>query len=150
MKKILFISMALSVLLLNGCKKEETGLSEFILGDWATDKLTFSENQKGIIHITFQDNNEYELSIEMIPGHKNGSIKGQFEVDNKTRMLTLDSDAIIRLLGLETSGDPIMFNVEFSTTSDVDEMTLRLASLPEAVGEFVPSIVLKRVSGQTS
>ena len=149
MKKVLLLSMTFFILLFSGCEKEKTELSEFIVGNWTTGELTLSGGQEGEIFITFSNSNEYILSVSMAPA-KNGAITGSFEVDNKTRMLTLENDELFGLFGLETSGDPIMFNVKFSTTGDVDEMTLTLTSLPTEASGLSFFITLTRVTGQSS
>ncbi len=149
MKKVLLLSMTFFILLFSGCKKEKTELSDFIVGDWTTGELTLPGGQEIEIFITFNNNNEYEISVSTAPT-KNGAITGSFEVDNKTRMLKLENDELFRLFGLESSGDPIMFNVEFSTTGDVDEMTLTLTSLPTEASGLSFFITLTRVTGQSS
>jgi hypothetical protein len=149
MKKVLLLSMTFFILLFSGCKKEKTELSEFIVGDWTTGELTLTENYKSEIFITFNNSNEYILSVSTAPA-KNGAITGSFEVDNKTRMLTLENDELFRLFGLETSGDPIMFNVEFSTSGDVDKMTLKLTSLLTEAGGIFPPVILTRLTGLSS
>ncbi|NLO02167.1 MAG: hypothetical protein GX126_07605 [Bacteroidales bacterium] len=149
MKKVLLLSMTFFILLFTGCKKEKTELSEFIVGDWTTGELILSGGQEGEIFITFSNSNEYILSVSMAPA-KNGAITGSFEIDNKARMLTLESDELFRLFGFESSGDPIMFNVEFSTTGDVDKMTLTLTSLPAAAGGIFPLVILTRITGLSS
>lgn len=149
MKKVMLLSMTFFILLFSGCKKEKTELSEFIVGDWTTGELTLPGGQESEIFITFNNSNEYVLRVSMAPA-KNGAITGTFEVDNKNRMLTMENDELFRLFGFETSGDPIMFNVEFSTSGDVDKMTLTLTSLPTEASGLSFFITLTRVTDLSS
>lgn len=143
MKKILLASISVCVLLFTGCSKEETTpLSEFILGSWVSKEISIISNndQKGIIYINFNDDGTYSGSFNLINGTtKTGEPSyNTFEVDNKRNTLLMGCN-ILHLLGFQSSGDPIMFNVEFSSSG---EDTMKLRSGIASIG--LPEIILTR------
>lgn len=143
MKKLLFLSMALFFLLSTACKKEETTipLSKFIIGDWTTGVISdLVPNEDVRLDITFNSNGTYDCDVYFKLTKKNGYVPEYwYTTDNNTNTLEMSDYILYSLLGLTLSGDPIMFNVEFSSDN---ENTMKLKSTIQSIG--IPDIILTK------
>ncbi len=140
MKKTLILAFSFMVLLFTGCSKDdEPKLSEFIIGEWTTGAITIPSVGKFEIFIQFTDNNKYYLSVDVITDEQNGALIGNYKVDNKAKTLQVEGD-FLEGIGMEGSGDPIMFDVVMNTTPNGDQMILT----PQNKELMIPTLTLSR------
>lgn len=143
MKKALFLSMTFFILLSTACKKEETiiPLSKFIIGDWTTGVISdLVSNENVRLDITFKSNGTYDCDVYFKLTKKNGYVPEYwYRTDNNTNTLEMSDYILYSLFEITLSGDPIMFNVEFSSDN---ENTMKLISTIQSIG--IPDITLTK------